>query len=137
MAGRHPSTRQEEPSESPEPAFAVVQPVSFDDCRLLGEHFREGTPVRLDLSKAEPVVVGSVIDFAAGMVFALHGDMVREGPFVIALLPPGFRPEGWIDDSVAGAAGEGQETERGAQWLGEILSRRNASGERLGDSGDR
>ncbi|WP_333620137.1 cell division protein SepF [Dietzia sp.] len=57
------------------PEAALERPRGYADGKSVGENFRAGTPVVLDLSLMAAGDARRMIDFAAGLVFALDGQM--------------------------------------------------------------
>lgn len=89
----------EEPVESPSgavvrampsPARArphVVSPTSFDDAKDIGNAFKQGLPVIMNLGGADRDLARRLIDFASGVCFGLEGSMERVAPQVYLLTP--------------------------------------------------
>jgi cell division inhibitor SepF len=67
--------------------IATVSPDSFRDARGIGELFREGVPVIMNLTAMEPADAKRVVDFAAGLTFGLHGSIERVATRVFLLSP--------------------------------------------------
>ncbi len=59
------------------PETVVERPRGFGDGKSLGEHFREGRAVVLDLSSMARDDARRMVDFAAGLVFGLDGRMEK------------------------------------------------------------
>ncbi|MEU4498082.1 cell division protein SepF [Streptomyces sp. NBC_00210] len=77
-------------SESAEEAgrrIATVSPDSFRDARAIGELFRDGVPVIVNLTSMEPSDAKRVVDFAAGLTFGLRGSIERVATRVFLLSP--------------------------------------------------
>jgi cell division inhibitor SepF len=70
--------------------IAAVRPRSFADTRVVGEYFRAGLPVIMNLSDLEYPEVKRAVDFACGLVFSLHGGIERVTSRVFLLTPAGF-----------------------------------------------
>ncbi|GAA2908230.1 cell division protein SepF [Streptomyces thioluteus] len=68
--------------------IATVTPDGFRDARGIGELFREGVPVIVNLTAMEPSDAKRVVDFAAGLTFGLRGSIERVGQ---PRLPPHAR----------------------------------------------
>jgi cell division inhibitor SepF len=58
------------------------------DARLVGEHFRDGNPVIMNLTEMANSDAKRLVDFAAGLAFALHGAMDKVTNKVFLLSPP-------------------------------------------------
>ena len=54
----------------------------------IGENFREGTPVIMNLSEMDDADAKRLVDFAAGLVFATRGTIERITSKVFLLSPP-------------------------------------------------
>lgn len=67
--------------------IATVSPDSFRDARTIGELFRAGTPVIMNLTAMEPGDAKRVVDFAAGLIFGLRGSIDRVATRVFLLSP--------------------------------------------------
>lgn len=79
------------PVADPEPdrRIATIHLTSFHQARTVGELFRDGVPVVMDLSGMDEAGAKRVVDFASGLVFGLRGGMDRIAPRVFLVLPPG------------------------------------------------
>ncbi|MBL1094572.1 MULTISPECIES: cell division protein SepF [Streptomyces] len=71
--------------------IATVTPESFRDARGIGELFREGVPVIVNLTSMEPADAKRVVDFAAGLTFGLRGSIERVATRVFLLTPADYR----------------------------------------------
>jgi cell division inhibitor SepF len=67
--------------------IATLSPDSFRDARGIGELFRDGVPVIVNLSSMEPSDAKRVVDFAAGLTFGLRGSIERVATRVFLLTP--------------------------------------------------
>ncbi|QIY70152.1 cell division protein SepF [Streptomyces sp. RLB1-33] len=67
--------------------IGTVTPDSFRDARGIGELFRDGVPVIINLTAMEPADAKRVVDFAAGLTFGLHGTIERVATRVFLLTP--------------------------------------------------
>lgn len=65
----------------------TVTPRSYNDARTLGEHYRAGVPVIMNLSEIDEDDAKRLVDFAAGLVFAVRGTINRVTPKVFLLSP--------------------------------------------------
>ena len=91
----HP-TSAPQPSRRPAGAYApaaditrieTIHPRSYNDARRIGEEYREGVPVIMNLSELADPDAKRIIDFAAGLVFGLHGKIDRITNKVFLLSP--------------------------------------------------
>ncbi|WFB10282.1 cell division protein SepF [Streptomyces sp. LX-29] len=71
--------------------IATVTPDGFRDARTIGELFREGVPVIVNLTAMEPSDAKRVVDFAAGLTFGLRGSIERVATRVFLLTPADYR----------------------------------------------
>lgn len=69
--------REERPSYRPEPKLVAVEISSYNQAAQIGEPFRDGDAVVFDLSRMEAGENKRVVDFAAGLCYALRGRMVN------------------------------------------------------------
>ncbi|MCW5251064.1 MULTISPECIES: cell division protein SepF [unclassified Streptomyces] len=67
--------------------IGTVTPDSFRDARAIGELFREGVPVIMNLTAMEATDAKRVVDFAAGLIFGLRGSIERVSTRVFLLSP--------------------------------------------------
>ncbi|NEB78020.1 cell division protein SepF [Streptomyces sp. SID14478] len=67
--------------------IGTVTPDSFRDARRIGEMFRDGVPVIMNLTSMEPSDAKRVVDFAAGLIFGLRGSIDRVANRVFLLTP--------------------------------------------------
>lgn len=65
----------------------TVHPRSYNDARRIGEDFRDGVPVIMNLGDMDDADAKRVIDFAAGLVFGLRGTIERITNKVFLLSP--------------------------------------------------
>ncbi|MDO5067493.1 MAG: cell division protein SepF [Propionibacteriaceae bacterium] len=64
-----------------------VRPRSYNEARAIGENFRDGIPVIMNLSDMEPGEDKRLVDFAAGLIFGLRGNIERVSSQVFLLCP--------------------------------------------------
>lgn len=67
--------------------ITTVHPRSYNDAKSIGEAFRDGTPVIMNVSDMGEAEAKRLVDFAAGLVFALHGSIERVTAKVFLLTP--------------------------------------------------
>jgi len=65
----------------------TLHPRSYNDARRLGEEFREGIPVIMNLTEMGDGDAKRIVDFAAGLVFGLQGSIERVTNKVFLLSP--------------------------------------------------
>ncbi len=67
----------------------VTNPTTFNDVEEVGEQFRAGVPVIMNLAGASESVAKRLLDFASGLIFGLDGRIERVGDRVFLLTPVG------------------------------------------------
>ena len=67
--------------------ITTLHPATFNDARTIGEHFRDGVPVILNLTEMAEADAKRLVDFAAGLAFGLRGTMERVTNRVFLLSP--------------------------------------------------
>lgn len=67
--------------------ITTVHPRSYNDARVIGEAFRAGTPVIMNLSEMTDADAKRLVDFSAGLIFGLHGAIERVTAKVFLLSP--------------------------------------------------
>jgi cell division inhibitor SepF len=91
------SQRRRAQGQAPAPAPAVVSefsrittlhPRTYNEARTVGENFRDGVPVIMNLSEMDDADAKRLVDFAAGLVFATRGTIERVTAKVFLLSPP-------------------------------------------------
>jgi cell division inhibitor SepF len=65
----------------------TIHPRSYNDARRIGENYREGIPVIMNLSELDDPDAKRIIDFAAGLVFGMRGSIERITSKVFLLSP--------------------------------------------------
>jgi cell division inhibitor SepF len=68
--------------------ITTLHPSTYNEARTVGENFREGIPVIMNLSEMGDGDAKRLVDFAAGLVFAVHGTIERVTNKVFLLSPP-------------------------------------------------
>jgi cell division inhibitor SepF len=66
----------------------TLHPRTYNEARTVGENFRDGTPVIMNLSEMDDADAKRLVDFAAGLVFASRGTIERVTNKVFLLSPP-------------------------------------------------
>jgi cell division inhibitor SepF len=95
---RVPQRRIPAPSpavHTPAPAPAVAEayriitlhPRTYNEARQIGEEFRQGVPVIMNLTEMDDTDAKRLVDFAAGLVFGCHGAIERVTQKVFLLSP--------------------------------------------------
>jgi cell division inhibitor SepF len=68
--------------------ITTLHPRTYNEARTIGENFREGVPVIMNLSEMDDSDAKRLVDFAAGLVFAVRGTIERVTAKVFLLSPP-------------------------------------------------
>jgi cell division inhibitor SepF len=68
--------------------ITTLHPRTYNEARTVGENFREGIPVIMNLSEMDDADAKRLVDFAAGLVFATRGTIERVTAKVFLLSPP-------------------------------------------------
>ena len=68
--------------------IVAIHPRFYNEARNIGEHYRGGQPVIMNLSDMEESERKRLVDFASGLVFGHHGSIERITPKVFLLTPP-------------------------------------------------
>jgi cell division inhibitor SepF len=67
--------------------ITTLHPRTYNEARTVGENYREGTPVIMNLSEMDDNDAKRLVDFAAGLVFATRGTIERVTNKVFLLSP--------------------------------------------------
>ncbi|RNL64994.1 DUF552 domain-containing protein [Nocardioides marmoriginsengisoli] len=73
---------------SPLSRITTLHPRTYNEARVIGENFRDGIPVIMNLSEMTESDAKRLVDFAAGLVFATRGTIERVTSKVFLLSPP-------------------------------------------------
>lgn len=65
----------------------IIDPKGFGDAELIGEKFRQNTPVLMNLQYVDTDLAKRLIDFASGLTFGLGGHIQRAADKVFLLVP--------------------------------------------------
>jgi cell division inhibitor SepF len=67
--------------------ITTLHPTTYNEARTIGEHFRDGVPVIMNLTEMDESDAKRLVDFAAGLVFGLRGNFERVTNRVFLLSP--------------------------------------------------
>ncbi len=67
--------------------ITTLHPRTYNEARTIGEHFRAGTPVIMNLTEMDDTDAKRLVDFSAGLIFGLHGTIERITSKVFLLSP--------------------------------------------------
>ncbi|MGI8628458.1 MAG: cell division protein SepF [Geodermatophilaceae bacterium] len=82
--------RERPSSTSPAAAeyrITTLHPRTYNEARTIGEHFRDGVPVIMNLSEMDDSDAKRLVDFAAGLSFGLRGSIERVTNKVFLISP--------------------------------------------------
>ena len=83
-----PEWRAEHVSQTTDLArITTLHPRTYNEARTIGEHFREGTPVIMNLTEMVDSDARRLVDFAAGLIFGLRGSIDKVTNKVFLLSP--------------------------------------------------
>ena len=72
---------------SPMSRITTLRPKDYSEARTIGERFRDGQPVIMDLVSMDNADAKRLVDFAAGLAFALRGSFDKVATKVFLLAP--------------------------------------------------
>jgi cell division inhibitor SepF len=92
LAVREPVAATPEPAPAPAPApqpyrITTLHPRTYNEARQIGESFRDGKPVIMNLTEMDDADAKRLVDFAAGLSFGLRGSIERVTNKVFLLSP--------------------------------------------------
>jgi cell division inhibitor SepF len=79
-----------EPAPAPRPQpyrITTLHPRTYNEARTIGERFRDGMPVIMNLTEMDDADAKRLVDFAAGLSFGLRGSIERVTAKVFLLSP--------------------------------------------------
>jgi cell division inhibitor SepF len=83
------STPSGESRRLPLSRITTVHPRSYNEARTIGERYRDGIPVIINLTELDDAAAKRLVDFAAGLAFALRGSIDKVTSRVFLLSPAG------------------------------------------------
>ncbi|MBQ1020446.1 cell division protein SepF [Micromonospora sp. D93] len=75
------------PEEEQRYQITTLHPTTYREARTIGEHFRDGVPVIINLTEMDEADARRLVDFAAGLAFGLRGTIERVTNRVFLLSP--------------------------------------------------
>lgn len=84
--------------------IVTITPRFYSEARAIGEYYREGNPVIMNLSDMEESERKRLIDFASGLVFGHAGTIERVTSKVFLLTPPNVTVSGEEKSAAAQAS---------------------------------
>jgi cell division inhibitor SepF len=67
--------------------IAIVRPRNFRDAAFVGEYYRRGIPVIINLEDVDHALATRIVDFVSGLVLGLGGDMERPSRRAFLIVP--------------------------------------------------
>ena len=84
----HPPAVHQRPAEEEQRyQITTLHPTTYREARTIGEHFRDGVPVIINLTEMDEGDARRLVDFAAGLAFGLRGTIERVTNRVFLLSP--------------------------------------------------
>lgn len=68
--------------------ITTLHPRSYSEARTIGEQYRDGAPVIMNLTEMDEADAKRLVDFAAGLAFAMRGSIEKVTSRVFLLSPP-------------------------------------------------
>ncbi|MCU1347017.1 MAG: sepF [Acidobacteria bacterium] len=85
---RRPAPAAPARAATPLSRITTLHPRTYNEARVIGENFRDGIPVIMNLGEMTDGDAKRLVDFAAGLVFATRGTIERVTSKVFLLSPP-------------------------------------------------
>ncbi|MFI5832897.1 cell division protein SepF [Micromonospora sp. NPDC051300] len=82
-----PRERTVAPEDEQRYQITTLHPTTYREARTIGEHFRDGVPVIINLTEMDEADARRLVDFAAGLAFGLRGTIERVTNRVFLLSP--------------------------------------------------
>ncbi len=82
-----PPVHQRTVEEEQRYQITTLHPTTYREARTIGEHFRDGVPVIINLTEMDEGDARRLVDFAAGLAFGLRGTIERVTNRVFLLSP--------------------------------------------------
>jgi cell division inhibitor SepF len=85
-----PARPRQQPAEEAHPLARIttLHPRTYNEARTIGEHYRDGIPVIMNLTEMADADAKRLVDFAAGLAFALRGSIDKITTKVFLISPP-------------------------------------------------
>jgi cell division inhibitor SepF len=83
----HSQVHQRAVEEEQRYQITTLHPTTYREARTIGEHFRDGVPVIINLTEMDEGDARRLVDFAAGLAFGLRGTIERVTNRVFLLSP--------------------------------------------------
>jgi len=87
-ASERAARRWQQTQDESEPArIVMVRPRKYDDALTVGQHFREGCAVVMDVAGMATAEATRMVDFAAGLAYGCDGRIERIADKIFLLAP--------------------------------------------------
>ena len=86
-----------EPQMSELNRITTIHPRTYNEAKNIGEAFRDGVPVIINLTDMDDADAKRLVDFSAGLAFGLHGSIERVTSKVFLLSPEYVEVDGGAD----------------------------------------
>ncbi len=96
------ATTTVERASAPLSRITTLHPRTYNEARVIGENFRDGIPVIMNLSEMSDTDAKRLVDFAAGLVFSVRGTIERVTNKVFLLSPPNVDVDAEDKQRIAG-----------------------------------
>jgi cell division inhibitor SepF len=94
--------------------IAIVRPRNFRDAATIGEYYRQGIPVIINLEDMDNEAAWRIIDFASGLILGLCGDIERISRRTFLIVPAdaailtehdGLAKDGFFNQALSAVSG--------------------------------
>lgn len=65
----------------------IIEPHEFEEVQVIGENFKDDTPIIVNLQKTNSDLSKRIIDFCSGITFALEGSIMKVADKVFLITP--------------------------------------------------
>ncbi|HSK47807.1 MAG TPA: cell division protein SepF [Coriobacteriia bacterium] len=72
---------------APQVKMHIVEPKSYAEAQAIGDKYKQGTPVILNLAGTKPELAKRLLDFASGLTYGLDGGLQKVSDKVFMLTP--------------------------------------------------
>ncbi|GGK68748.1 cell division protein SepF [Ornithinimicrobium pekingense] len=94
-----------EPQMSELNRITTIHPRTYNEAKNIGEAFRDGVPVIINLTDMDDADAKRLVDFSAGLAFGLHGSIERVTSKVFLLSPEYIEVDGGAETPARNAQG--------------------------------
>lgn len=87
--GQREAVVRQMPTSTPQGRVHLVMPTSFNDVQEVGDRFREGNSVVMNLQSVDNDLGRRLVDFASGLAYGIGGSLQPVAEKVFLITPPG------------------------------------------------